>query len=501
MGRVDSGAHVDLGKLPMQPPVASGVIPGPWQPRLLWVLVLGGLLVRAVAVALVPLSMDEAYYADWSRNLAAGYMDHPPAVAFVAAAGLKLLGWTPLGLRLVPLVLQVGALLLAASLVRARAGGSAAVVAVVLLSAMPVFSMGAALALPDAPLYLAWIGTLWALHKALRVHPAWWLAVGAGLGLGALSKLTAGLLGIGVALSLLLTPEGRRTLRSTWPWLGVLTCGVVMSPLLLWNHAHGWPSFAFQANHCLRGTQFSTVRFLQSVAGQVGWVSPLICVLALRPAWQAVRRPTDTVHLALGLASLPVVVFFTVAASLTPGALPHWPAPAWISAVLLLAMQGTAWLRSAVVTGLGVMAAALVAGVVLLTVPLPLSTPVDDVMGWEEAVVEANKVRQGERLAATHWTAMGQLAWHSRESVAYLGQRPSAPAFYDAGPFVPGEPLLVITVDRLGAQQDDLQPWLGTLEPRGSFTFSLGTRSIRTYRFYHATAPTVAAPGLPSLPR
>ncbi len=33
----------------------------------------------------VPLTGDEAYYWEWSRRLAFGYSDHPPAVAWTAA--------------------------------------------------------------------------------------------------------------------------------------------------------------------------------------------------------------------------------------------------------------------------------------------------------------------------------------------------------------------------------------------------------------------------------
>ncbi len=36
---------------------------------------------RLVAAAWTPLTFDEAYYWMWSKHLAGGYYDHPPAVA------------------------------------------------------------------------------------------------------------------------------------------------------------------------------------------------------------------------------------------------------------------------------------------------------------------------------------------------------------------------------------------------------------------------------------
>ncbi len=54
--------------------------------RLIWSAI--GLIVvlRAVAAFTLPLTGDEAYYWEWSRRLAFGYVDHPPAVAWTIAA-------------------------------------------------------------------------------------------------------------------------------------------------------------------------------------------------------------------------------------------------------------------------------------------------------------------------------------------------------------------------------------------------------------------------------
>ena len=38
-------------------------------------------VLRLIAAAWTPLTFDEAYYWMWSKHLAGGYYDHPPAVA------------------------------------------------------------------------------------------------------------------------------------------------------------------------------------------------------------------------------------------------------------------------------------------------------------------------------------------------------------------------------------------------------------------------------------
>jgi small neutral amino acid transporter SnatA (MarC family) len=78
----------------------------------------------------------------------------------------------------------------------------------------------------------------------------------------------------------------------------------------------------------------------------------------------------------MAASALPVVLLFTAAAALTPGALPHWPAPGWLSATLLLAMAGHRWLPAAGWIG----AAASASLVAALALPLPAS-PLDELRG------------------------------------------------------------------------------------------------------------------------
>ncbi len=62
---------------------------------------------RLVAAAFTPITFDEAYYWMWSKNLAGGYYDHPPMVAYVIRAGTMIAGDTELGVRLVSILLAL----------------------------------------------------------------------------------------------------------------------------------------------------------------------------------------------------------------------------------------------------------------------------------------------------------------------------------------------------------------------------------------------------------
>ncbi|MBN9554388.1 MAG: glycosyltransferase family 39 protein, partial [Alphaproteobacteria bacterium] len=63
--------------------------------------------VRAIMAAWLPLSADEAYYWLWSKDLAAGYYDHPPLTAFLIRLGTILFGDTAFGVRFAGVLLSI----------------------------------------------------------------------------------------------------------------------------------------------------------------------------------------------------------------------------------------------------------------------------------------------------------------------------------------------------------------------------------------------------------
>src|SRR5437660_1235494 len=47
-------------------------------------------LIRIFLSILLPPYPDETYYWEWSRHLAFGYFDHPPAISFLIGTGTRL---------------------------------------------------------------------------------------------------------------------------------------------------------------------------------------------------------------------------------------------------------------------------------------------------------------------------------------------------------------------------------------------------------------------------
>ncbi len=294
------------------------------------------LLARLAVAATTGIVEDEAYYWAWSERLAAGYYDHPPGIAWLIAPFAELFGRTSIGVRAGPVL--AGTLATAALLPFARDRW----LLVAILAALPLYTLGGVLATPDAPMLAAWMV---GLAGALRGN---WLVAGLGAGLAGLSKYT----GWGLWPLLLVgafaapAPDLRARLRPVLVLLpGVALTLVLLAPNLLWNAEHDWVSVRFQLGHGLgettTGLSGATSREAPGIVGaleflgaQIGLTSPVL--FGAFVAFWAVGWRGDAVDRLCWWTSLPVLVFFTLAATLARGE-PNWAAPAWVGASVGLA--------------------------------------------------------------------------------------------------------------------------------------------------------------------
>jgi 4-amino-4-deoxy-L-arabinose transferase-like glycosyltransferase len=244
-------------------------------------LTISGLVVlRLIAAAWTPLTFDEAYYWMWSKHLAGGYYDHPPAVAAVIALGTMVAGDTELGVRLVSILLALPmswAVFRAGSILfdGARVGATAAI----LLNVTLMAAVGTLIVTPDAPLLVASSFLLFFLAKLLETgRGAWWLAAGAAVGAALLSKYTALFFGPAILIWLLSVPDLRRWLVSPWPYLGGLVALALFSPVILWNADHHWVSFIKQMGRA-RIQDFRPAFIAELIPTQIAFATPLVWIL------------------------------------------------------------------------------------------------------------------------------------------------------------------------------------------------------------------------------
>lgn len=266
-------------------------------------------VLRLVGAVWTPLTFDEAYYWTWSQHLAGGYYDHPPGVALVIRLGTLIAGNTELGVRLVSILL---ALPMSIAVYRTAAilfgGQRMAASATILLNVTLMASVGTLIVTPDSPLLVASSFVLLFLAKVLETgRGAWWLAVGAAVGVALISKYTALFFGPAILIWLLSVPKLRRWLISPWPYLGGIIAFAIFSPVIVWNVDHHWVSFIKQIGRS-RISDFKFALIGELIPTQVAFATPLVFILGAMGLHAMFRRDSG----AFGARTLINAIFWTI---------------------------------------------------------------------------------------------------------------------------------------------------------------------------------------------
>jgi dolichol-phosphate mannosyltransferase len=292
-------------------------------------------MVRLVFMGPINLLPEEAYYWNYAQHLDIGYLDHPPMVAWLIWLDTTVFGASEFAVRLGATLCWLIAALFSFRLAHNLYGKTAAFVAVLLFSALPFFFTMGFLMVPDAPLTAAWAGTLYFLGRAiLAEHRRAWLGVGVCMGLGLLSKYTIALLGPATLILLLLDPKARRWFWSPWPYLAAVIALLLFSPVIAWNAAHDWASFAFQSTRRLSAApNFSLHLLVGSIVLMITPVGLAEVVSGFIPSAGGRRlSPHDRIRAFTAvytLAPLSVIVAF----SLFHQVKLNWTGPLWLAAL------------------------------------------------------------------------------------------------------------------------------------------------------------------------
>ncbi len=313
--------------------------------QVLTIIALGALL-RFLLAATVGLGVDESYAVAVARQFSLSYFDHPP-LHFWLAGGIARLAGTELPevVRLPFVLCFAGTTWFTFTIARRLFGERAGVFAALLLNVSAVFSLSTGgWVLPDGPLMLCTTAAVDRISDILfgdaregagsTGHPwrvgAWCLA-GLLAGLAMLAKYHGVFVLAGTVAFLATSGPYRRWLATPGPYLGTAIALACFTPVVAWNAAHGWASFAFQGARAAPGTGIHFETLIANIAGQAAWILPWIFIPLAAAAWRALRAgPRDAERwFLLSVAAGPIVVFTLVALRGDVG-LPHWEAPGWL---------------------------------------------------------------------------------------------------------------------------------------------------------------------------
>jgi membrane-associated phospholipid phosphatase len=304
------------------------------------------LLIRLAYLASgkIELSEDEAYQWLWSKHLALSYYSKPPLIAYAQFLGTHIWGDNEFGVRFFsPVIAAVLSLLVLRFMARA-AGGRAAFILLLVMSASPLLALGSVVMTVDPLSVLFWTAAMLAGWRAAA--PAGttrqWLWTGLWMGLGFLSKYTNLFQLVCWTVFFLLWPAARRHLRRPGPWLALLLVVVSLLPVVIWNSQHNWITVTHVASDGQLGEKWHRTYVGEFLLTEAGVLNPVFFIAALWAAigfWRGGRRePWQLYFFSMG-APLFLMYFLL---SWHSRVLTNWIAPSIVPLFCLMAVYWTA---------------------------------------------------------------------------------------------------------------------------------------------------------------
>lgn len=336
---------------------------------------------------------DELQVLDDARHLDWGYVVYPPLTPAVARVSLELFGPSLLALRTFTALAMSLIIVLAALMARELGGGGAAqTIAAGLTAIAPIAVIQGALFQYVAFDMLWWVTIAWLMIRLIRTGDGrLWIAIGAAIGLGAMTRYTIGFFVAGVVAAVLFTPL-RSHLRTKWVWLGVAVSILIFLPNLVWQMRHDFISLEFLRSIHERDVEigrtsgfFIEQLFVPASIFTIPWW--------LAGLWTVFRVP----HLrAIGWMFVVPFVLFVAAEGRSYYTGPLYP--------MLLAAGAVVWHRHTIAAAIAIACGAIMSGALMLPLATVGSTWWNAVagahdnfaeqIGWPELVAQVAKIHQ-----------------------------------------------------------------------------------------------------------
>jgi 4-amino-4-deoxy-L-arabinose transferase-like glycosyltransferase len=181
---------------------------------------------------------DEFQFLDDARHLQWGFVAYPPLTAFCGRIAIALFGISPQVLRL-PAALVNAISLVLAGLIARELGGNRPAQIITFFALLPVALAFSLVLQYNTFDLLAWSLVTYFTARLLRTgDERYWIGVGAGVGVGVLSKYSIAFPVVSLLAALVILPSQRHHLRTRGFWYGALTAAIIAAPNLIWLASH-----------------------------------------------------------------------------------------------------------------------------------------------------------------------------------------------------------------------------------------------------------------------
>jgi 4-amino-4-deoxy-L-arabinose transferase-like glycosyltransferase len=428
-------------------------------------------------------TFDDARYLDW------GFVAYPPLTPFFGRLSQLLFGNSLMGARVFPALAQAFVIILGGLMAKELGGRRMAqVTAALATAAMPVALAAGALLQYVAFDFLWWVLLGWLVMRLIRTgDERLWLAIGATIGMGMMTKYTILFLVAGLAVGMVLT-GGTRYLKSRWLWMGVTLSLLIFLPNAIWQFQHHFITFDFLKYIHARDIRIGRTKdFLP----EQFWVAANAFTI---PLWTAgliyYFRPEGKSFRVIAWMFIVPLVLFIVAKGRG-----YYMAPAYSMLLAAGAVWEEQWLarlnpiRSRVIA-IVTIAVIAIGGILISPVVLPFTSinsnwfnrsgDFREEIGWQDLTAEVARIYHS--LPADEQSRTGILAANYGEAGAigmYREQHGLPKAFSGTNSYwlrgYPDPPPRTVIV--LGLQRDDVDELFGHCEPAGHNTNSYGIKN------------------------
>ncbi|OGB87786.1 hypothetical protein A3H38_03145 [candidate division WOR-1 bacterium RIFCSPLOWO2_02_FULL_46_20] len=306
----------------------------------------GATIFRFVVGKYFPLIGDEAIYWLWSNHLDLSYVGHPPMIAYFIKGLTLIFGQTESAFRLGAILLVTLVTILVYNIGKELFGTKVGALSAIIFNLLPLFLGGSIFLVPQQPFLLFWALSIYLFIQLVKTgRGTWWYALGVSAGLGLLSDYIMILFFPAVGLYLILN----KSLRFWWlkkePYLAAIISFLLFSPVIIWNINLKFTSLSFWADRAARTPPHPIQNILSFLAMETALYTPIILAIVLYLIFLLVRKVKTIDHNILLLSCLtsPVfLAFLALSPVLDVGG--HWPAAAYIPAILFIAQANRRWL-------------------------------------------------------------------------------------------------------------------------------------------------------------
>ncbi|MEP7240132.1 MAG: glycosyltransferase family 39 protein [Devosia sp.] len=447
--------------------------------------------------------MDEAYYFIWGQHPALSYYDHPGLVGWVQGLSATLLGWNLVALRLPVLLTELADVWLLYLFARRMGGASWPRwfwPALALFVSMPIFVVATMFGLPDHLLLLATLAAAYLLQGfflSLDAGSPRWRLLYAGataIGCAVLAKYYGGLVGVGLALTVLAMPRYRGLLRSPHLYLAAALALALQAPSLIWNIQNNYAGVGFVVGgHGHLEHPFELRGVLGYLLDMLLIVSPFLIVPMLRFGFA--RQPSLAVSRGIFWTS---TLAFLVA-SVFVRTIIHWNLAAYAAVLPFLA--GFIRSRLLALTHFTYAAVIVVLGTVnYAAVPLAAVFGFNDQAsswgyGWDGVAARVRQIEASQPIgfvAGTDYTLAAALGWALEDKdVTSLATRTDAYDFWFDADAMTGKTALIVA-DHWRPLSAEIRARFAEVTAVGGVEVSGYGRPIDTYELYVGTGYTPA---------